>query len=145
MPKRARIVSIAIACVCAVAACSGTPDGGDAGTASAGDGGGTGAAGCGTYSSGFPACDQCVHQSCCVESAACSAGVEAGESTCEQLFGCILTCAATPGADGAAPPSYGACENQCRPGFSTDDYRNEMALDSCIGLQCKNDCPIAHP
>jgi hypothetical protein len=108
---------------------------------------GTAATGCGSYSSGFPVCDQCIQTSCCPEALACSTpddgGVNsAGLTRCEQLFNCILVCAAGKPDSGVSPPSYGACENMCDPGYSANEYLSVTAIDTCIGTLCQFSCPV---
>jgi hypothetical protein len=111
---------------------------------------GSSSAGCGTYTSGIPACDDCIHTSCCPEALACDTADDGGVNPsgltrCEQLFDCILVCAAGKPDSGVAPPSYGACENTCRPGFTGAQQLNVMGLDTCIGLLCSTPCMVQTP
>ena len=102
---------------------------------------------CGTYTSGYPACDACIHTTvCCQAAAACDArtGKAAnGElSGCEGYLKCLLTCTAPP-ADSGVQQTYGACRDLCAPGFTGDEQLyaeglNQCVVDSCVGL-----CPSA--
>ena len=105
---------------------------------------------CGNFKSGDQTCDDCIQQqpTCCSSAKACAAaddgGVDAtGHSRCEQLLDCAYKCASTPGAGGAAPPSYTQCEVTCKQSYNESEYDLANGISACVSALCSQQCTNA--
>jgi hypothetical protein len=120
---------------------AGEPDTGTGGQDSAADGGG---GGCTVgVTTGVPACDTCVGNSCCSQLTACStpddAGADdAGITACLMLVGCIQDC--IQGSDAAPPGDAADCVGECSPSYSQTEREQALQLLSCVGGSCSTQC-----
>lgn len=108
----------ALALILLASACSGA-------TAPAADAGSDGP----TCLGGGTACFACVNQSCCPEFLACG-----GDTTCNPLLDCMVTCFQSP------TGTIAACDAMCKT-QSPSPGASGTSLESCVTQSCAMACP----
>jgi hypothetical protein len=89
---------------------------------------------CEDFTTGDPACDECVAANCCAAAAACNAGDVTGAgngsgTACEQIVSCIEDACAEGGVFG-----------ECVVGCSPDEVSPADALLTCVSTSCSTEC-----